>query len=60
MTLPQGDVKPIAKWKYLKHLDKALHNLTEKYYADANITERDVQRVNTWFSKLKKYVEEGI
>lgn len=52
--------KPIAKWKYMRHLDKALHNLTEKFYAKQTITEKDVQRVQTWWNKLKKYVKEGI
>lgn len=54
------DIKPIGKWKYLKHLDKSIHNITTKFYADVPLTEKDIQRVNSWWLKLKKYIEEGI
>ena len=53
-------IKPIAKWKYIKQLDKAIHNVTTKFYADVKVTEVDVQRINTWFNKLKKHIEGGL
>lgn len=60
-------IKPVAKWKYLNHLKKAIKNVTTKYASDKfydgngnTITEKDIQRINTWFSKLEKYIKEGL
>ena len=53
-------IKPVAKWKYVKQLDSAIRNLTKKFYDKTELKEIDVQRVNTWFNKLKKHIEEGL
>jgi hypothetical protein len=59
MSIDNNLIKPVAKWKYLNHLKKVIKNVTSKF-ATNSITEKDVQRVNTWFSKLEKYIKEGL